>query len=404
MEVSQLQNQVRSLQELTSNLQGMNARNVSMRSAAVGESCETNASLFYPSYNNNRETETESVYSDESWDALEREGYRPVGSTSNAKSRGKLPVYPDTDSMDSDEVDGRLSRPRPGRNRSGTQKVNSQTESSIERIRHRTASGLGQRSVTRGSTEGFALGEESSSSSVPLDVRGKPSANNGYISLSSSEKTEDGLWASQNSRDMFVQNGDSVTSSQRSSSKRAELVNFGLLKDTDHTYPGVPVPDIDRYSLSGLDSDSHSTRDSKSHSIPRSPVAKLDDSIIPVKECANQIDLLTSKLKSAEVVNQTLKDELKIYQDIRQSIGVGPGLLTPTRVSLGMGTQTSMIAEDSDTALLQEHLAEIRAMRIRLEASLNQNDHLRTQLERRLQEDGASHPGMTTQRVVNTTR
>ncbi|XP_064616367.1 myomegalin-like [Liolophura sinensis] len=391
LEVSKLQNQVRSLQELTSNLQAMN---ISTRSAAVGESCEAdNASLFYPSYNNNRETETESVYSDESWDALEREGYRPVGSTSNAKSRGKFPAYPDTDSMDSDDVDARSARPRPMRNRSGIQKLNSQAELSIERARHRTASGLGQRSATRGSTEGFALGEESTSSSVPSDVQGKPSTNNGFMSLSSSEKTEDGLWASQNSRELFVQNGDSVTSSQRSRGKRAELVNFGLLKETDHTYPAVPIPDIDRYSLSGLDSDSHSTRDSKSHSILRSAAAELDDSVIPVKECANQIDLLTSKLKSAEVVNQTLKDELKIYQNIRTSIGIGPGLLTPTRVSLGMGTQTSMIAEDSDTALLQEHLAEIRAMRIRLEASLNQNDHLRTQLERRLQDEGSSHSG-----------
>ncbi|XP_013384571.1 myomegalin, partial [Lingula anatina] len=96
---------------------------------------------------------------------------------------------------------------------------------------------------------------------------------------------------------------------------------------------------------------------------------------------------LQQKLKTVEELNETLKDEMKLFENIGTSVGI--------QSSPGMSTHGSQTRRDPHSTL-QEHLNEIRELRKRLEESIRNNDLLREKLERRLEDMRREGGGGTT--------
>ncbi len=81
-------------------------------------------------------------------------------------------------------------------------------------------------------------------------------------------------------------------------------------------------------------------------------------------------DKLKLKLKNTEDLNESLRNELRLYENIRPSRG---------RSSTGVS-----FSHEPVTTGLEQHLLEIRALRKRLEESIQNNDRLREQLQQQL--------------------
>lgn len=98
----------------------------------------------------------------------------------------------------------------------------------------------------------------------------------------------------------------------------------------------------------------------------------------------DEIEQLRSQLQIAESFNETMKDELRIYEtlDLRKSIGIQN---SPKLGSCASQTGPSESAQQGPVDLTG-HLEEIRALRTRLEQSIQQNDELRKHMEKRLLE------------------
>ncbi|XP_062594828.1 golgin subfamily A member 4-like [Saccostrea cucullata] len=93
-------------------------------------------------------------------------------------------------------------------------------------------------------------------------------------------------------------------------------------------------------------------------------------------QCENQ--QLKSRLNVMEDLNKTLKDELQAYENLCSSIGIQSSPRKSPRKS----------SEDGD--LLREHLAEIRALRIKLEKSLKDSEKLSQKLQQDMDESHTS--------------
>eukprot|EP00058_Branchiostoma_floridae_P010854 XP_002596342.1 hypothetical protein BRAFLDRAFT_76142 [Branchiostoma floridae] len=92
-------------------------------------------------------------------------------------------------------------------------------------------------------------------------------------------------------------------------------------------------------------------------------------------ETHGEMELLQSRLRASDQINRSLRAELDTYKKLRES--------TETIHSHGSAsTPTSGFHGDSrGRDLLEEHLAELRALRARLEDSLSSNEQLRQELE-----------------------
>lgn len=86
-----------------------------------------------------------------------------------------------------------------------------------------------------------------------------------------------------------------------------------------------------------------------------------------------EVESLLARLNAVEDLNQTLKDELNVYENLCTSIGV-----QNSQVNM---SPRSKDRQQTDTDLLREHLAELRGLRIKLEHSVKDSDRLRHQLE-----------------------
>ncbi|XP_052094456.1 myomegalin-like isoform X2 [Mytilus californianus] len=91
----------------------------------------------------------------------------------------------------------------------------------------------------------------------------------------------------------------------------------------------------------------------------------------------NNVSVLTTRLNALEDLNRTLKDEVNLYEKMCTSMG--------TQISPRKSPSKS--AGDLDKDLLLEHLQEIRALRTKLEKSLEDSDRLREALERDMKKD-----------------
>ena len=102
----------------------------------------------------------------------------------------------------------------------------------------------------------------------------------------------------------------------------------------------------------------------------------------------HEIAKLRAQLQTSQDLNEALKRELDLYESLKSSrIGIG--------IQSSPSTGSHGIQTSSDSGLpmtLEDHLAEIRSLRLRLEESVKQNDRLRVQLEKQLMENG-SEPG-----------
>ncbi|KAI8518156.1 CDK5 regulatory subunit associated protein 2, partial [Branchiostoma belcheri] len=87
-----------------------------------------------------------------------------------------------------------------------------------------------------------------------------------------------------------------------------------------------------------------------------------------------EMELLQSRLRASDQINRSLRAELDTYKKLRES--------TETINSHGSASTTSGFHGDGrGRDLLEEHLAELRALRARLEDSLSSNEQLRQELE-----------------------
>ena len=88
-----------------------------------------------------------------------------------------------------------------------------------------------------------------------------------------------------------------------------------------------------------------------------------------------EVDHLKTKVREMQRLNRTLKTELEIYRKVLDGSSEG-----------GVGGVSDGRPQDSQDPndVLKEHLEEIRALRKRLEESINVNDRLREQLEAKL--------------------
>ncbi|XP_066294770.1 myomegalin-like isoform X4 [Branchiostoma lanceolatum] len=91
-------------------------------------------------------------------------------------------------------------------------------------------------------------------------------------------------------------------------------------------------------------------------------------------ETNREMELLQNRLRASDQINRSLRAELDTYKKLRES--------TETIHSHGSASTTSGFHGDSRGGnLLEEHLAELRALRARLEDSLSSNEQLRQELE-----------------------
>ncbi|XP_078685796.1 uncharacterized protein LOC144918695 isoform X3 [Branchiostoma floridae x Branchiostoma belcheri] len=87
-----------------------------------------------------------------------------------------------------------------------------------------------------------------------------------------------------------------------------------------------------------------------------------------------EMELLQNRLRASNQINRSLRAELDTYKKLRES--------TETINSHGSASTTSGFHGDGrGRDLLEEHLAELRALRARLEDSLSSNEQLRQELE-----------------------
>lgn len=93
----------------------------------------------------------------------------------------------------------------------------------------------------------------------------------------------------------------------------------------------------------------------------------------------NNVSVLTTRLNALEDLNRTLKDEVNLYEKMCTSMGTQ---ISPRK-------SPSKASGDLDKDLLLEHLQEIRALRTKLERSLEDSDRLREALERDMKKDDA---------------
>ncbi|XP_076090848.1 uncharacterized protein LOC143062910 isoform X4 [Mytilus galloprovincialis] len=93
----------------------------------------------------------------------------------------------------------------------------------------------------------------------------------------------------------------------------------------------------------------------------------------------NNVSVLTTRLNALEDLNRTLKDEVNLYEKMCTSMG--------TQISPRKSPSKASGGQDKD--LLLEHLQEIRALRTKLEKSLEDSDRLREALERDMKKDDA---------------
>ncbi|XP_041371224.1 interaptin-like [Gigantopelta aegis] len=91
----------------------------------------------------------------------------------------------------------------------------------------------------------------------------------------------------------------------------------------------------------------------------------------PQSNSQEMVRQLKSRLRAVDNMNRTLRDELSIYETLCTSAGLDKscGAVVPSGNSTG-----------NDTLNLKEHLAEIRALRLKLEKSLLDNEKLNEQL------------------------
>lgn len=196
---------------------------------------------------------------------------------------------------------------------------------------------------------------------------------------------------------------DSVVSSQKShrisndSFKGLESRHGNVTMDSDSKYVSVFDTDerlYDRHRLADRDlysdhsfisGDRRSTgTNSRHHSEMIPPGLNLGNVSLSNREsiCNHtalnethnpDVDLLKSRLLAVEDLNKTLKEELNLYENLFTSVGVQS---SPQKSLLRQSS------EDIDQDLLQEHLAELRALRLKLEKSLKDSDRLREELEK----------------------
>jgi hypothetical protein len=108
-----------------------------------------------------------------------------------------------------------------------------------------------------------------------------------------------------------------------------------------------------------------------------------------------EVETLKSKLKAAEALNETLKDELQLYDTL--SIRTAATLNTS-----GVGSGSRDPAGRENGLILADHLEEIRLLRERLEESIKTYDQLRQQMEERLsQMDRQGECSLVDKKITN---
>ena len=171
--------------------------------------------------------------------------------------------------------------------------------------------------------------------------------------------------------------------------------------DSDRSPTGV---DLAKYvsKSRGIDSDYHHQDSEDIHrllppDIHRQIPAVSGDSIFPgsaageqqaaeleashkveVERLRAQVERLHGQLKEEAEMNENLRGEIKLYERLKPSANVGVQNFPV------VGSHASQTTSGRQGLGLEDHLAEIRLLRHRLEESVQKNDHLREQLEKQL--------------------
>ncbi|CAH1787139.1 unnamed protein product [Owenia fusiformis] len=332
------------------------------------------------------------------------------------KLQDKLRQYSSELSLDQLSTNGSPHAPTPGvqslppggpRGQRMSQRSN-ETAESIERLRHRTASGATPHEqlfrLVEG--EGDVLSDHSAHSSLHSSRhRSAPQAS--HISTTSerskhSSQADADLFAYLQPRDVGLRQGDGDISE---SSIGTGVTGSGLQTAADRDlFPYLQASPLDAQSLFTDHTESTRHTGARSTVDPRSTRGQVTGDPM----AAIELDNLKSRLNAVEELNETLRGELHLYESMKHmSIGVGVqhspavgsrasqtfttgagpvgGTFSPgvaQSQAAGAGEASGM--EDSD--LLQQYLAEIRELRKKLEESIDNNDRLRRQLEQKLEE------------------
>ena len=138
--------------------------------------------------------------------------------------------------------------------------------------------------------------------------------------------------------------------------------------DTSHT--PTYLHDSNSVSLTTLNLEKSQTENGNSKRVSFCDTTRCDGPI-------NNVSVLTTRLNALEDLNRTLKDEVNLYEKMCTSMGTE---ISPQK-------SVSKSGGDFDKDLLLEHLLEIRALRTKLEKSLDDSDRLREALERDMKKD-----------------
>ena len=103
---------------------------------------------------------------------------------------------------------------------------------------------------------------------------------------------------------------------------------------------------------------------------------ELDRSQALVEISQMEVDTLKTRLQAVEDLNETLKSELKLFENLNPSEGVQ----TTPGVGRGGSMPGAGKTKKEKTLSIQEHLEEMRALRRRLEESLAKNDQMMEEL------------------------
>ena len=110
----------------------------------------------------------------------------------------------------------------------------------------------------------------------------------------------------------------------------------------------------------------------------------LTDSVYlpPMGQGGDNVGVLKAKLNAAENLNQTLKDEISIYENLCQSIGVqNSPMTTPSKSSPNRSSEPRSPIKPEDSDLLKRELAQLRKLRMNLEKSMKDSHQLQNRLE-----------------------
>ena len=100
-----------------------------------------------------------------------------------------------------------------------------------------------------------------------------------------------------------------------------------------------------------------------------------------------EIYLLRGQLSASKDLNDALKKELSLYDTMSRN---SPGVHNSHKMG-SLSTQVGGGSSGTGELSLREHLEEIRALRLRLEESIQQNNKLRELLEKQLASVGFDH-------------